>query len=113
MWKGYRDAQCSWIQVEEELSSKSRTKEGRTAVFLVIYAPRRGHLEVYAMQQGSKVATFNVSKHGRYVLSSYAFIVLLYARVKMQRHKIEFVSKIEIKKQTPCDPVDSSARRTV
>ena len=66
IWKGYRDAQCSWIQVEEDVNSKSRAKEGRTATFLIIYAPRRGHLEVFAMQQGPKVASFNVSKLGRY-----------------------------------------------
>uniref|UniRef100_A0A8C4VNR6 RAB3 GTPase activating non-catalytic protein subunit 2 n=1 Tax=Gopherus evgoodei TaxID=1825980 RepID=A0A8C4VNR6_9SAUR len=40
MWKGYRDAQIGWIQTVEDLH------EREVAQFLVIYAPRRGILEV-------------------------------------------------------------------
>ena len=61
MWKGYRDAQLGWLQVKEEPSSSSSrsssrrsesNSSGRTATFLVIYAPKRENLEVFAMQQG-------------------------------------------------------------
>ena len=46
---GYRDAECGWVMVEEE----NHHNEGelpksslRTALFLVIYATKRGILEV-------------------------------------------------------------------
>lgn len=61
MWKGYRDAQCGWLMAEEE-QSKGRK---RMALFLVIYAPKKGVVEVWAMQQGPRVATFTTSKNGR------------------------------------------------
>jgi len=47
---GYRDAECGWVVVEEE----NHHHEGelpksslRTALFLVIYATKRGILEVH------------------------------------------------------------------
>ncbi|CAG7818474.1 unnamed protein product [Allacma fusca] len=77
MWKGYREAQVGWLQVTEEVSSRSRREiQGRKALFLVIYAPRRGHLEVYTMQQGPKVATFNVSKNGRLISTTFGMMGL-------------------------------------
>lgn len=75
MWKGYRDAQCGWLMAEEE-QSKGRK---RMALFLVIYAPKKGVVEVWAMQQGPRVATFTTSKNGRYVfLSSKGFVFTEY-----------------------------------
>ena len=49
--KGYRDAECGWIPVQEEHHDIEKTDEvsqqgRRTALFLIIYAPRRGILEV-------------------------------------------------------------------
>lgn len=49
---GYRDAECGWVVVEEEEeddfeSSKEDGKPSkRRALFCVIYAPKRGILEV-------------------------------------------------------------------
>jgi len=40
---GYRDAQVGWVEVTEDSSVAT---ESRHALFLVIYAPRRGLLEV-------------------------------------------------------------------
>ncbi|XP_074646161.1 rab3 GTPase-activating protein non-catalytic subunit-like isoform X2 [Tubulanus polymorphus] len=60
MWKGYRDAQVAWVEVKED-SSRSK-KVVRTALFLIIYAPRRGILEVWTAQQGMRVSAFNVGK---------------------------------------------------
>lgn len=40
----------------------------RHALFLVIYAPRRGLLEVWACIHGPRVGAFNVSKNARYFL---------------------------------------------
>ena len=44
---GYRDAECGWIVVEAENSEEIRSiDERKKALFLVIYAPKRGILEV-------------------------------------------------------------------
>uniref|UniRef100_A0A671VRG7 RAB3 GTPase activating protein subunit 2 (non-catalytic) n=1 Tax=Sparus aurata TaxID=8175 RepID=A0A671VRG7_SPAAU len=75
MWKGYRDAQLGWLQVPEERGdrefSPSSALPRRHALFLVIYAPRRGILEVWAMQQGPRVGAFTVGKHCRLLYAGY------------------------------------------
>ncbi|XP_047466434.1 rab3 GTPase-activating protein non-catalytic subunit isoform X4 [Mugil cephalus] len=75
MWKGYRDAQLGWLQIPEERggreSSPSSSLPRRHALFLVIYAPRRGILEVWAMQQGPRVGAFTVGKHCRLLYAGY------------------------------------------
>ena len=71
---GYRDAQLSWLQVQEPTSKmkhKSEPAFKRSALFLAIYGPRRGVLEVWSIQQGDRVAAFNVSKGSRYVTHLY------------------------------------------
>ncbi|CAN9502010.1 unnamed protein product [Ophioblennius macclurei] len=76
MWKGYRDAQLGWLQVPEErgdreFSPSVSSLPKRRALFLVIYAPRRGILEVWAMQQGPRVGAFTVGKHCRLLYAGY------------------------------------------
>ncbi|XP_068194278.1 rab3 GTPase-activating protein non-catalytic subunit isoform X2 [Antennarius striatus] len=75
MWKGYRDAQLGWLQVLEEHGerdlSPSTSHPRRRALFMVIYAPRRGILEVWAMQHGPRVGAFNVGKHCRLLYAGY------------------------------------------
>ncbi|XP_076604712.1 rab3 GTPase-activating protein non-catalytic subunit isoform X1 [Chaetodon auriga] len=75
MWKGYRDAQLGWLQVPEEQGdrefSPSTSLPRRHALFLVIYAPRRGILEVWGMQQGPRVGAFTVGKHCRLLYAGY------------------------------------------
>ncbi|KAM9842395.1 rab3 GTPase-activating protein non-catalytic subunit [Aulostomus maculatus] len=75
MWKGYRDAQLGWLQVPEERGdrelSPSASLPRRHALFLVIYAPRRGILEVWAMQHGPRVGAFTVGKHCRLLYAGY------------------------------------------
>ncbi|KAF4798610.1 RAB3 GTPase activating non-catalytic protein subunit 2 [Turdus rufiventris] len=74
MWKGYRDAEVGWIQTVEDLQERETEKmdsspygnaqgPSRVAQFLVIYAPRRGILEVWSTQQGPRVGAFNVGKY--------------------------------------------------
>lgn len=72
MWKGYREAQCGWIEVYED---RHRTATGqkvhaknnlRTALFLAIYAPKKGVIDIWSIQQGAKITTFSASKNGRY-----------------------------------------------
>ncbi|KAJ9600698.1 hypothetical protein L9F63_026164, partial [Diploptera punctata] len=69
MWKGYRDAQCGWLEVKEETkqrgSSSRNSPQPRLALFLVIYAPKQGVIEIWAMEQGPKVAKFTANKSGR------------------------------------------------
>ncbi|MEQ2250719.1 hypothetical protein ILYODFUR_003749 [Ilyodon furcidens] len=75
MWKGYRDAQLGWLQVQEERGdrefSPSASLPRRHALFLIIYAPRRGILEVWAMQRGPRVGAFTVGKHCRLLYAGY------------------------------------------
>eukprot|EP00116_Pleurobrachia_bachei_P001238 sb/3461500/ len=54
IWKGYRDAQCGWILLPGE--------GNRLTLFLVIYAKRRGILEVWCPYQHYRVAAFSVGK---------------------------------------------------
>ncbi|TRZ02231.1 hypothetical protein DNTS_017576 [Danionella cerebrum] len=69
MWKGYRDAQLGWVQVSETRGERDSTTSPsmprRHAQFLVIYAPRRGILEVWGTQHGPRVGAFTVGKHCR------------------------------------------------
>lgn len=73
MHAGYRDAQLGWVQVSEARGERdlatSPSMPRRHAQFLVIYAPRRGILEVWGAQHGPRVGAFTVGKHCRYILA--------------------------------------------
>ncbi|XP_061163319.1 rab3 GTPase-activating protein non-catalytic subunit-like isoform X1 [Saccostrea echinata] len=77
MWKGYRDAQLGWVQVKEDVhhGNKDNDKE-RIAQFLIIYAPRRGILEVWTAASGPRVAAFNVPKQCRLISPGYGMMGL-------------------------------------
>jgi hypothetical protein len=62
MWKGYREAQCGFIEVQESKSKKESNESRRSGLFLIIYAPRKAILEIWS--KGPKVATFQCSKNG-------------------------------------------------
>lgn len=75
VWKGYREAQCSFIEVIEKVNKKNNDKsEKRKANFLVIFAPRRSCLEIWPCQRGEKIAAFNASKYGKLLYTSYSFM---------------------------------------
>ncbi|OAD61467.1 Rab3 GTPase-activating protein non-catalytic subunit [Eufriesea mexicana] len=82
MWKGYRNAQCGWIEVEEEKHSGmykaftkfKQTPQLRSAFFLVIYAPKKGVIDIWSTQQGPKITTFTASKHGRLLYINYGLL---------------------------------------
>ncbi|KAK7502781.1 hypothetical protein BaRGS_00006031 [Batillaria attramentaria] len=76
MWKGYRDAQIGWVQVKEDEGSHHKGDHSRIAQFLIIYAPRRGILEVWTAAHGPRVAAFNVSKNCVLVCPSYGMMGL-------------------------------------
>uniref|UniRef100_A0A915B189 Rab3 GTPase-activating protein regulatory subunit n=1 Tax=Parascaris univalens TaxID=6257 RepID=A0A915B189_PARUN len=70
MWKGYRDARCAWIEASSSIESEVKLSKGTTqatALFLTIFAPRRGLLEVWSMQNGRRVSAVNVDRRGRLV----------------------------------------------
>lgn len=101
MWKGYRDAQCGWIQVTEDMHRERSSDHGgkrarqsiaskhgpRVALFLVIYAPRRGIIEVWNTQQGPRVAAFNVPKSCRLLYPGYGVMGLNSLSVQDSRTK--------------------------
>uniref|UniRef100_A0A8C8CSJ5 Rab3 GTPase-activating protein non-catalytic subunit n=1 Tax=Oncorhynchus tshawytscha TaxID=74940 RepID=A0A8C8CSJ5_ONCTS len=66
-------ALLGWVQVSEGRgeSSPSAPLPRRHAQFLVIYAPRRGILEVWGTQQGPRVGAFTVGKHCRLLYAGY------------------------------------------
>ena len=70
IWKGYRDAQCGWIAVPCEQVHNSTIRPQHT-LFLVIYAKKRGILEVWCPYQHYRVAAFNVGKKGVLLSSMY------------------------------------------
>ncbi|XP_047132178.1 rab3 GTPase-activating protein non-catalytic subunit isoform X1 [Hydra vulgaris] len=73
MWKGYRDAECGWIVVEEELDD-SKQSLCKKSLFLVIYAPKRGILEIYLTEHGGRVGAFNVGKDCRLIYNGYSYL---------------------------------------
>lgn len=75
IWKGYRDAQCGFIEVTEKVAKDAAMKQDRRkAMFLVIYAPRRSVLEVWSLQNGPKVAAFSAAKNGQLVYNTHSFM---------------------------------------
>ncbi|XP_014472926.1 PREDICTED: rab3 GTPase-activating protein non-catalytic subunit isoform X1 [Dinoponera quadriceps] len=82
MWKGYRDAQCGWIEVNEErdrgihknINRHVQKTPLRTTLFLVIYAPKKGVIDIWSIQQGPKITTFTASKNGRLLYINYGFL---------------------------------------
>lgn len=71
VWKGYRDAQCSFVKVNEKSSKVANSNDRRHAMFLIIFAPRRSCLEIWSLQRGQKIAAFNVSKYGQLIYNSH------------------------------------------
>jgi hypothetical protein len=67
MWKGYRSAQCGWIEVadnerDQEQEDGSSARSTRTVLCLCIYAAKRGIVELWPVQNGPRIAAFLVGK---------------------------------------------------
>lgn len=70
MWKGYREAQMAFFQsplTPESGSGAVEASRRQYQLFLAIYAPRRGLLEVWEMRNGNRQAILNVGKNCRLV----------------------------------------------
>lgn len=63
MLKGYRDAHCGWLVIEADGDQHDEPK--RRVQLLVINVPKKGLLELWTMQFGAKVVSFNVKPDGR------------------------------------------------
>ncbi|KAI8422328.1 hypothetical protein MSG28_006198 [Choristoneura fumiferana] len=73
LFKGYRDAQCAFVQVFEQDSKKpqlSVIKEVRKATFLIIYNPKKGLIDIRLMQRGNRVAVFTATKNGKLIYNT-------------------------------------------
>ena len=84
LWKGYRDAQCGWIQCREE-------GEGREGLFLAIYAPKRGILEVWPAQSGSRVAAFTIGKGARLLHTPHGILGL--GQLIQQQRRVGYLTE--------------------
>ncbi|XP_058058516.1 rab3 GTPase-activating protein non-catalytic subunit [Anopheles bellator] len=111
IWKGYRDAQCGFVEVPEKLPKDTSGSAGRNkidrrrALFLVIYAPRRSVLEVWALRSGGpKVAAFSAAKNGQLIYSTYSQMGVTCgtSKVKYTAHGCSFL-----------DPSDHSLKEIV
>ncbi|XP_023935335.1 rab3 GTPase-activating protein regulatory subunit [Bicyclus anynana] len=68
LFKGCRDAQCAFVQIFDADTKKpqlSVVKEIRRALFLIIYNPKKGLVDIRLMQRGSRVAVFTATKNGK------------------------------------------------
>lgn len=70
MWKGYRDAQCSFIQVDEKIKRNEDKSKRRKTLYLAIYAPRRSTVDIWNVERGRKLATYPASAHGQLIQQS-------------------------------------------
>lgn len=73
MFKGYREAQCSFMQVPDERKSKNKVVDC-VALFLVIYSAKKGTVEIFSVQQGSRVSTFTASKFSIFLYINYGLM---------------------------------------
>jgi hypothetical protein len=62
MWKGYRDAMVGWLLVRDQSIDPAGGDNRclRRALFMVIYASRRGLLEIWPAYRGTRVGAFDV-----------------------------------------------------
>ncbi|CAK1601081.1 unnamed protein product [Parnassius mnemosyne] len=68
LFKGYRDAQCAFIQIfdtDNKTPQLTVVKDIRRAIFLIIYNPKKGLIDIRLMQRGTRVAVFTATKNGQ------------------------------------------------
>ncbi|CAG9785571.1 unnamed protein product [Diatraea saccharalis] len=73
MFKGYRDAQCAFVQIfdlDKKVPHMAVVKEIKRAIFLIIYNPRKGLIDIRLMQRGNRVAVFTATKNGKLIYNT-------------------------------------------
>lgn len=67
VWKGYRDAQCSFIKIDEKLSRNAERSKRKHALFLAIYSPKRSTVDIWNVERGKKLAAFPAGPNGQLI----------------------------------------------
>lgn len=67
VWKGYRDAQCSFMKVDEKLGKTSAQQKRRHALFIAIYSPKRSTVDIWNVERGKKLAIFPAGPNGQLI----------------------------------------------
>ena len=83
MWKGYREAQCAWMQYPESFKKQKEQKSYSSCsesllsnphflsndisygLYMVLYSPHRGFIEIWRARYGPKVLTLAVGANIR------------------------------------------------
>ena len=71
IWKGYRDPECGFIEVSEDVSTNSRK-----SLLLIIHAPKRGIVEIWRCLKGHRIAAFNIGKSSKLIYNNYSIFGL-------------------------------------
>lgn len=66
VWKGYRDAQCSFMKVDEKIAKTAQQKR-RHALFIAIYSPKRSTVDIWNVERGRKLAVFPAGPNGQLI----------------------------------------------
>lgn len=75
VWKGYRDAQCSFMKVDEKISKTSTQQKRRHVLFIAIYSPKRSTVDIWNVERGKKLAVFPAGPNGQLMQqNSYATV---------------------------------------
>jgi len=77
MWKGYREAQVGFIRAYDDTNHRASKK---MALFLVIYAPRRGILEIWSCINGPRVGAFNINKNDRLLFPEHGMLGMTFEK---------------------------------
>lgn len=67
VWKGYRDAQCSFMKVDEKLPRNADRSKRKHALFLAIYSPKRSTVDIWNVERGKKLAAFPAGPNGQLI----------------------------------------------
>ena len=84
LWKGYRDAQCGFIEVSEKVQKTTNSAEKRRAMFLIIYAPKRKVIEIWSLQNGPKIAAFTASGNGHLIYNTHNLMGVTHSSSKIK-----------------------------
>lgn len=67
IWKGYRDAQCSFMKIDEKMSKNAERSKRKHVLFLAIYSPKRSTVDIWNVERGKKLVTFPAGQNGQLI----------------------------------------------
>ncbi|XP_013187310.1 rab3 GTPase-activating protein non-catalytic subunit [Amyelois transitella] len=77
LFKGYRDAQCGFVQLFDVENNKPQVcvaMDIKRAIFLIIYNPKKGLIDIRLMQSGTRVGVFTATKNGKLLYNTCGFV---------------------------------------